>query len=69
MKVCRSKTSLGESNFQGGGRCKRGGQRMHYVSSDLKKKKSASAFDEEGISTVYSLQETEIPKVAPLTIT
>lgn len=35
----------------------------------LKKKKSASAFDEEGISTVYSLQETEIPKVAPLTIT
>ncbi|XP_043080595.1 uncharacterized protein K02A2.6-like [Puntigrus tetrazona] len=39
---------------------------MHYVSRD---EKSTSASDEEGIYTVYSLQETEIPKVAPLTIT
>ncbi len=64
MKVCRSKTSFGESNFQGGGRRKRGGQRMHFVSRDEK-----SASDEEGIFTVYSLQEPEILKVAPLTIT
>ncbi len=58
MKVCKSKISFGESNFQGGGRQKRGGQRMHFVSRD--KKKSASASDEEGIFTVYSLQEAEI---------
>ncbi len=61
LKVCRSKTSLGEPNFQGCGRRKRGGQRMHYVSRD---EKSASASDEEGIFIMYSLQETEILKVA-----
>ncbi len=64
MKVCRSKTSFGEFNFQGGGRRKREGQRMHFVSRDEK-----SASEEEGFFTVYSLQEPEILKVAPLTIT
>ncbi|XP_042613167.1 uncharacterized protein K02A2.6-like [Cyprinus carpio] len=68
MKVCRSKSSIRETTFQGGERRKqvaaRGGQRSHYVSRDEK-----SESDEEGIFTVYSLKETEIPKVAPLTIT
>lgn len=68
MKVCRSTSSIRETTFQGGERRKqvvaRGGQRSHYVSREEK-----SESDEEGIFTVHSLKETEIPKVAPLTIT
>ncbi|XP_056089857.1 uncharacterized protein LOC130069774 [Rhinichthys klamathensis goyatoka] len=68
MKVCKSKSSSRDTNFQGGERRKRvvtrGGQRSYYVGRDEK-----SASDEEGIFTVHSLKETEIPKVAPLTIT
>ncbi len=36
MKVCRTKSSFGEPNFQGGGKRRRGGQRMHFVSRDEK---------------------------------
>ncbi|XP_039524968.1 uncharacterized protein K02A2.6-like [Pimephales promelas] len=68
MKVCKSKSSSRDTNFQGGERRKRavtrGGQRSYYVGREEK-----SASDEEGIFTVHSFKETEIPKVAPLTIT
>ncbi|KAG1927827.1 K02A2.6-like [Pimephales promelas] len=68
MKVCKSKSSSRDTNFQGGERRKRavtrGGQRSYYVGREEK-----SASDEEGIFTVHSFKEPEIPKVAPLTIT
>ncbi|XDV26337.1 hypothetical protein PO909_030083 [Leuciscus waleckii] len=67
MKVCKSKSSTRDTNLQGGERRKRvvtREQRSYYVGREEK-----SASDEEGIFTVHSLKETEIPKVAPLTIT
>ncbi|XP_060742372.1 uncharacterized protein K02A2.6-like [Tachysurus vachellii] len=66
MKVCRSTLSIKDPSFQGEERHKqvgaRRGRRSHYVSRDEKYES-----DEEGIFTVYSLEE--IPRVAPLTIT
>lgn len=64
MKVCRTKTSVGEINVQRRGK-PTDGEKTHYAS---KEENNDTECDEVGMFTVYSLQEIEIPKIAPLTI-